>query len=102
MNGLLHDDPILNVILLFFMIIVARSWILGICLSCVRSRSLVLPELPSLRLGQERLWLLPNELPVGGGSQVVICRLFNGHDGLVRTWPRGSRLQLALLAVGDL
>jgi len=62
----------------------------------------MLPELPSLRLGQERLWLLPNELPVGGGSQVVICRLFNGHDGLVRTWPGGSRLQLALLAVGDL
>jgi hypothetical protein len=63
-NCLLLYYPVFNIILFLFMVVLSRSWILGESLSCVWSFSFMLPELTSLGLGQERLWLLANKLAI--------------------------------------
>jgi len=65
-DRLFQHDSVLDVVLLFLVIILAGTWILGIGLSGVRSLSLMFPELTSLGLGEERLRLLSNKLTVRG------------------------------------
>lgn len=64
MNCLFHHDFVLDVVLLFFVIILTWTGILRESLSSVWGFSLMLPELTSLGLGEKRLWLLSNQMAI--------------------------------------
>ena len=101
-NCLFLDNPILDVVFLLFMIILARSWVLGESLSCVWSLSLVLPKLTSLGLGQKGLGLLTNKLSIRCRTKMIVSGLLNGHYCLVGTWAWSARLNFGIFAVRNL
>ena len=101
LDCLIHDDLVLDVILLLLVIIFTRAWIHRECLPCVWCHTLVLPEFTSLRLEEERLWLLAYELAIGVHSLVLVGLLLYGDHCLVGSWPWCLGLVLCILAVWD-
>ena len=88
-----------DVVLLFLVVILTGSRSLGIRLSSVRSLTLVLPELSSFGLDEERLRLLSDELAIRIRSQMVVGLFLNRNHRFVGTWSRGFRLLFGVLAV---
>lgn len=99
---LLHNDSVFDIVLLLFVIVMAWSWVLRERLSSVRSSSLMLPELTSLRFRQERLRLLSDELTVRCRSQLLIGLLLNRNNGFVSAWTWGYLHFGRLLAIRHL
>lgn len=77
MNGLLSDNFVLDVILLLLVIVLTWSRCLGESLSRVRGLALVLPKFSPLRLSEERLWLLTDELAIRVLLQVLLRGLLD-------------------------
>lgn len=84
------------------MVVGAGAGNFSVCLPRVRRLALVLPELATPRLREERLRLLTDELSVSGLLDVLVRSLLNGVHRLVVAWTRSLRLNLGVLAVRHL
>jgi len=53
LDSFVHDNLVLDVVLLFLVIILTRPWVHSVCLSCVWCNSFMLPKFTSLSFEQE-------------------------------------------------
>jgi len=88
MNSFFSYYFILNVIFLFFMIVLARSWIFRISLSCKRSFNFIFPKFSSSCFWKKWLWLLSNKLTIIVLFNMIICCFFYWYFGFISPWPR--------------
>jgi hypothetical protein len=86
MDCLLLNNFIFDVVFLFLVLILSRSWILRESLSGVRCFAFVLPKLSSFCFGEETLWLLTNKHSVRIVSKMIIGCFFDRSDGFVCSW----------------
>jgi len=99
MDGLLLDDFVFDIVLLFLVLILTWSWILGEGLSGVRCFTFMLPEFSSFGLGQETLGLLSNEHAVRIVSKMIVSFFLHGNNRFICSWSWSKSAFFLILAI---
>jgi len=99
MNSFFLDNFIFNIVFLFFMLILARSRVLMICLLCVWCFTFITPEVRSFCFWKETLWLLTYNIAFLILMLAIKNTLFNWYCCLVCSRPRFIVLNFSVFAV---